>query len=31
VRELKREAVRHEAGCPVPGLLVVLERGADDD
>jgi predicted TPR repeat methyltransferase len=30
VRELRRETVRHEAGAPVPGLLVVLERLPDD-
>ena len=30
VRELRREAVRHEGGAPVPGLLAVLERLPDD-
>jgi predicted TPR repeat methyltransferase len=30
VRELRREAVRHEAGAPVPGLLAVLERVRHD-
>ncbi len=28
--ELRREAIRQEAGAPVPGLLVVLERLPDD-
>ena len=27
---VRRESVRHEAGAPVPGLLVVLERLPDD-
>jgi len=30
VRELRREAVRHDGGAPVPGLLAVLERLPDD-
>jgi predicted TPR repeat methyltransferase len=30
LRELKQETVRYEAGAPVPGLLVTLERPADD-
>jgi predicted TPR repeat methyltransferase len=31
VRELRRETVRYEAGAPVPGLLMVLERVRHDD
>jgi predicted TPR repeat methyltransferase len=30
VRALRREAVRYEAGAPVPGLLAVLERVRHD-
>jgi predicted TPR repeat methyltransferase len=30
VLDLKREAVRWEAGAPVPGLLAVLKRARDD-